>query len=219
MRTFVDDKVRLNAELLNIDAQYAKKRTDIDIKYAQDSTALAQATEDQKIAFALTTASSISTIASGLEATGLISAKKAFQINKAASIATATINGYQAVTSALATVPFPFKFATAALVGAAAFAQVASIAATQFQGGGASGTTSARAIGSSTPSAPAPGITVGSVAPSSASQVAASVSASSSPAKTVVVVQNSIDRAGIATLVREGNDEISSRGLAVSSVS
>lgn len=59
-------------------------------------------------------------------------------IGKAAAITQATIDGYLAVQNALANVPYPFNFAAAALVGAAAAANVARIASTGPGGGGAS---------------------------------------------------------------------------------
>jgi hypothetical protein len=55
--------------------------------------------------------------------------KEAFAIGKAASIADATIKGFQAVQVALSSAPPPFNFALAALVGAATAANVAKIAA------------------------------------------------------------------------------------------
>jgi len=62
-----------------------------------------------------------------------------FAVGKAAAIATATIDGFQAVQKALASAPPPINFALAALVGTATAANVASIAAQKppaFQDGG-----------------------------------------------------------------------------------
>jgi len=56
-------------------------------------------------------------------------------IGKAAAITKATIDGYLAVQNALAVVPYPFNFAAAALVGVAAAANIAKIAATGPGGG------------------------------------------------------------------------------------
>lgn len=60
--------------------------------------------------------------------------KELAAVGKAAAISKATIDGYVAVQNALATVPYPFNFAAAALVGAAAASNVAKIAG---GGGGA----------------------------------------------------------------------------------
>lgn len=58
-------------------------------------------------------------------------------IGKAAAITNATIDGYAAVNKALASVPYPYNFVAAALVGAAATANVAKIAGVgSFEQGG-----------------------------------------------------------------------------------
>jgi hypothetical protein len=59
------------------------------------------------------------------------SSKELFAIGKAAALATATIQGIQAVQVALASAPPPFNFALAALVGTAAAVNVAKIASQQ----------------------------------------------------------------------------------------
>lgn len=68
-----------------------------------------------------------------------------FAIGKAAAVATATIQGYQAVMMALGSFPPPLSFVMAALVGAAAAVQIAKIAsapAPSFETGGVVGGTS-----------------------------------------------------------------------------
>lgn len=65
------------------------------------------------------------------------SSSELFAIGKAAAITQATIDGYLAVSNAFANVPYPFNFVAAGLVGAAAAANVARIAATGPGGGGA----------------------------------------------------------------------------------
>lgn len=62
--------------------------------------------------------------------------KELATIGKAAAITTATIDGYVAVQKALATVPYPFNFPAAALVGVATAANVAKIAGVNFADGG-----------------------------------------------------------------------------------
>lgn len=70
------------------------------------------------------------------------SAKKAFERNKALSLATATVNTAQAVVNALTAGGNPIKLATGAqfveagIAAATGLAQIATISRTQFQGGG-----------------------------------------------------------------------------------
>ncbi len=66
------------------------------------------------------------------------SSKKLFAIGKAAAIASATINTYEAITRTMANVPYPFNIPLAAAQGVAGFVQVANIAKTapRFQDGG-----------------------------------------------------------------------------------
>jgi len=87
---------------------------------------------------------------------GLLSAKKSFEIGKAISIAQTTIGTIQGVQNALnavTTVPdpfgFPLKVANAIAIGAAGAASLAKIASTKFDGGGGGG-------GTTTPSIPSP---------------------------------------------------------------
>jgi len=77
--------------------------------------------------------------------------RKAFQINKAASLGQAIVNTAQGVTAALTQVPlFPgAQIIQAGLVGTLGALNIAKIANTQFQGGGGGGDTA-----TSTPSAP-----------------------------------------------------------------
>ena len=74
--------------------------------------------------------------------------KKQFQVNKAFGIVNATIDGISAVQKALNN-PYPLNIVLAAISGVAAAANIAKIASTKFDGGGASG-----GGGASTPSAP-----------------------------------------------------------------
>lgn len=77
--------------------------------------------------------------------------RELFELNKVAGIADAVINAYIGISKTLATYPYPFNIALAALHGVAAFAQVQAIAGTSFQGGGAG---TAPSIGGSTPAPP-----------------------------------------------------------------
>jgi len=62
--------------------------------------------------------------------------KELAAIGKAAAMAMATINTFQGITLAMATVPFPLNFVVAGLVGVAGAAQVANIAGVQMAEGG-----------------------------------------------------------------------------------
>ena len=71
-------------------------------------------------------------------------AKVAFNIQKVASIAQATMDGYKAVISAYSQAPLGFKLPAAIIAGGFAGVQIANIAKTKFEGGGgASGVASA----------------------------------------------------------------------------
>jgi len=61
--------------------------------------------------------------------------KQAFNRNKAFQIAGAVINTAAGITMALGTMPPPYSFVEAALVGAAGIAQIAKIASTTYEGG------------------------------------------------------------------------------------
>ena len=65
--------------------------------------------------------------------------KAFFAITKAADMAQAVMDTYAAATKALATVPYPYNFAVAALVTAAGLANVQKIASTSFGGKGSGG--------------------------------------------------------------------------------
>lgn len=85
--------------------------------------------------------------------------KKAFEIQKAAAIASAIVSTYQGISKTLATYPWPIAGVMAAAHAATGFAQVAAIRSQSYNGGGsggsmAGGTSSAggSAPGGSTPS-------------------------------------------------------------------
>lgn len=90
-------------------------------------------------------------------------AKKAFEINKALQLATATISGIQSVQNAFTTAAaspvttvFPaYPFVQAGIAGAFALANIAKIAASKFEGGGG-GSISTGGGGAAAPSIPSP---------------------------------------------------------------
>ena len=94
----------------------------------------------------------------------LANAKKGFQVNKALQLATATISGFQAVQSAFTTANlspittvFPaYPFIQAGLAGVFSAVSIAKIAASKFEGGGASPSAGGGGGGASAPSIPSP---------------------------------------------------------------
>jgi hypothetical protein len=83
--------------------------------------------------------------------------KKAFQINKAMNIATATIDTYKGATAAFASAGNPILGAVmAAIVVASGLANIAKIKATQFEGGGNAAPTSTASSATATPTAMQP---------------------------------------------------------------
>lgn len=101
---------------------------------------------------------SAQSLTEGLIASGIVSAKKGFEISKGISIAQATISTIEGVTNALSaktTIPEPFgqilKVANAVAIGAAGAANVAKIAATKFD---SKTTPNANTPSAASPSAP-----------------------------------------------------------------
>ncbi len=217
-----DEAIAVQKSILAEELKAAKIKA-INEKLEQDLQALATGTANKqtqldeevfnsRIQLAFATSDAVSGLTQVALAFGKVSAKRAFEIGRAADAASATTAGILATQRAFATPPAP-NYLLAGLTAAAAAGNVAKILNTKFEGG-AGGVQAPRGSGASS-SAPAPGISIGTVA----SQVGATVTGTPAPQRQTFVVQNNIDRAGIATIVREGNDELSSRGLAVSSVS
>jgi len=131
------------------------------------------------------------------ETTGLISAKKAFQLNQGLAIADATINTYKSVTAALAQpLPPPFPQIDAGLRLAAGVAQIAKIASTKFNGGKGSGSLSGGgSSGSQGFSSSTRDSRLSNTVNSSISQTGQG---------SVFVVRNTFDERGISTVVDRG---------------
>ena len=133
----LDDKVRADKVLKD---EAAQKKADEDAKKKEaGERELANARLDMAAA----TFQSIGTLATLFAKDDEASQKKAFNINKATSIAMATISTYQAAQSAYASqmlIPSPDAPVRAAVAAGAAvvsgLANVATIAKTKFQGGG-----------------------------------------------------------------------------------
>lgn len=126
--------------------------------------------ENAKYQAASSTLGALGDLATTFAGKNEAAAKKAFQVNKAASLAQAAIDTYGAANAIFKTASanpittaFPaYPFIQAGVVVAAGLANIAKISKTQFNGGGASGGGSASGGGASTPAssfgsaAPAP---------------------------------------------------------------
>ena len=141
-------------ELMKIQVETSNKKQKIDEENAEREKQLAEEVKNKKIQMgqqAFGVLADLSTLfANGNEA----EQRKAFQINKAASLGLAIMNTANAVTGALTAGGNPLKLATGAqfleagIAAATGGINIAKIAATQFQGGGGGDTST------STPTAP-----------------------------------------------------------------
>lgn len=76
------------------------------------------------------------TLFGGLSTLMNTGSKKLFEVGKKAAIAKAVVDGYSAIQTTLASVPFPFNVAAAAGIAVQTASNIASIRAQQFGGGG-----------------------------------------------------------------------------------
>ena len=120
-----------NAALLEIEATHQSNILALTKKTEQEKLATKNKFDKAGLAATSTALGQIATLQES-------SSTELAAIGKAAAITQATIDGYTAVQSALANVPYPFNFAAAALVGVAAAANVAKIAGV---GGASKGST------------------------------------------------------------------------------
>ena len=121
---------RREAILESTQATEEEKR-DLIARLEEAQAAELAAIDEQRTADRLNQASMYMGALSSLMSSGN---SKLFAIGKAAAIAQATIDGYQAVQSALAEVPYPFNIAAAAAMAVQAGVQVANIASTDYAG-------------------------------------------------------------------------------------
>jgi hypothetical protein len=131
-QTSISDQKRA---LDDANAALDKARLDKDVEATLKATeAKAKAEKAFRNAQVQGTMTALGTIATLQNSTN----RELFFIGKAAAIAQATISAFQGAASALASVPYPYNFVAAGLVGAAGLAQVANIASTQpgFETGG-----------------------------------------------------------------------------------
>jgi hypothetical protein len=132
------------AEQIKADEEYGKLLEE-EAKKALENK---QKAKEQEVALTLQGFQSIQSLADAFAGKSEASQKKAFQIKKAASLAQATIETYQAAQSAFAsqmTIPTPDApiraNIAAAIAIASGLARVAVIAKTKFEGGGGGGAT------------------------------------------------------------------------------
>jgi len=116
-------------------------------KYSDIELAREQSVRNAKLQMAQDALGAISDLTTAFGQGNEKAAKRAFQINKAASIAQAVISTYQGISNIFATsaanpasVLFPgYPYIQAGIAGIAGFARVAKIKSTQFGGGGGGG--------------------------------------------------------------------------------
>ena len=145
-----------NNELAQFQA-HEKEKTRISKAEAKAQTSAWLQENEQKIGAATDLFSSFGELANAFADESEDAQRRAFNINKAVGIANAIINTSVGVTKALATLPPPVSFITAATTAASGAAQIATIAKSQFQGGGSGSdvSTSGLSSGASVSSRPA----------------------------------------------------------------
>ena len=148
-------------DLTAIKAAQLIEEEKLDKKYADKSKALKQAEIDAKANTAISGLQLVASVTELFAHKSEKAARLAFNIQKAASIAQATMDGYKAVLSAYAgTAGGPvIKGIAAGIAGGFSAVQIAKIASSKFEGGGGSVSTAAPSSGSvggggSTASAP-----------------------------------------------------------------
>ena len=146
-----------------IDEKYRKEKEEKEKAAAEKAKALKKEQLDAELNMAKTALSTLGEIADLFAGKDEASQKKAFNVKKAAAIATTTIETYQAAQSAYAsqmTIPTPDAPIRAAIAAGIAIAQglvrVASISKTKFQGGGGGASGGGGGGGGSVPSPSTP---------------------------------------------------------------
>jgi hypothetical protein len=146
-----------------IDEKYRKEKEEKEKESAEKAKALKKEQIDAELNMAKTALSTLGEIADLFAGKDEASQKKAFNVKKAAAIATTTIETYQAAQSAYAsqmTIPTPDAPIRAAISAGIAIAQglvrVASISKTKFQGGGGGASGGGGGGGGSVPSPSTP---------------------------------------------------------------
>lgn len=130
-----------SALLLALNEEEKKKLDEINTKYRDEQTAKDEKLNAQKIEAVQSGLQTIGNLAEAFAGKSKASQKKAFQVQKAANIASATIDTYKSATSAFASAGNPILGAVmAAIAVAAGLINIKKISSTTFEGGaGASG--------------------------------------------------------------------------------
>jgi hypothetical protein len=123
----------------DIEIEAAGKKIELDKKTNEEIAANQKRINDAKIGAAKDTLQVISNLTELFAGKSKAQQKKAFQVQKAVSIAGATIDTYKAAASALKDSPAPFNYIAMAAVITAGLLNVKKIASQKFEGGGASG--------------------------------------------------------------------------------
>jgi len=136
-----DAKIKAAQEISDIMAQFDAEDDAAAKKASEDKIALAKAEQDAKDFILQQGFESAVMINDLLLQNGLITAKKAFQIQKAISISEAIVNGILAVQKTLKEplYPAPFNLIAATAMSVTTALNVAKIATTKFEGGNVSG--------------------------------------------------------------------------------
>ena len=139
----VDSSIEANRLILENEIETARKKEELAIATAEKQKQIASDLESSKFEMSKKSFQLVSDVAALFAGRSEKAARAAFNIQKASSIAIATISTYQAAQSAYAsqmTIPTtdaPIRAALAAGIAVASgLAQVASIAKTKFKGGG-----------------------------------------------------------------------------------
>lgn len=136
-----DAKIKAAQEISDIMAQFEAEDAAAAKKASDDAIALAKAEQEAKEVILQQGFQSAVMINELLLQSGLVTAKKAFQIQKAISVSEAIVNGILAVQKTLKepAYPAPFNLIAAGAMAVTTALNVAKIATTKFEGGGSSG--------------------------------------------------------------------------------
>ena len=157
-QTEITDKTTLNQALLLLNQQFLDQQAAQDEAYAEKKKQLKINERDTTIKFANEAFTGILGLGEAMMGTSEEDARKAFNLNKAASIADATVNTFLAATQALRDPKLPTvakAFAVGGII-ASGLAQVRKIAATQFKASGSSGGGGGGGTGATGQAAPQP---------------------------------------------------------------
>lgn len=125
----VKAKGKARKDELNKNKQYLNELFSQDKVWATNKAKLDKVSSKDRVANTKSTLGMIATLSESSNST-------LGAIGKAAAVSTATIDGIAAVQKALASVPYPFNFVAAGLVGTATAANVAKIAGVKLEHGG-----------------------------------------------------------------------------------